>query len=550
MIRFKHFSVLVIVAAFASTSSFASWIVKQERTGKDVRVLAVQKSNQKAGAQPKVLRSLPTYLREDAPPSSTYEEVLYSDIGLPTPAKAKRQELMSSRKKLENTEVRTLVSQGPKENRINLTILGDGYTLAEKDRFFADATRTKNELFVGQTFASYLPLFNVYAVFVPSQDSGITDGDAKKNTAFSLYRDPPGSKRAIMPGDPNALEEALQLAPATDYPIVLANDEYYGGLGGRFAISTRSIESGIVVLRHELGHNFGQVGEEYDGGYVYTGANSTSSRGGVPWSQWLTDGKLNTYETKFLAGEYVWQNLAQSDFTSDFNFPAPSSEGPYQFEVIVSSVGWKTPGDVTVQFDGQPVTLEGRWTTDRSFFTFHLPQSPSAGQHRLTVHQNIHDGDKLVAFVELYAQPATLDFSKDVYGAYATFSSGGSPAGYRPTHTSCLMRDMLTPNFCSVDKENMWLRFLNRVSLVDSVAYDAASKTVTLQAPELQGLAISWFQVSAAGKESELTALAGKRSWVNTSGLTGDVKAKLSFRTTEVRRGTSRLDAEKTVTLR
>ena len=61
-------------------------------------------------------------------------------------------------------------------------------------------------------------------------------------------------------------------------------DDFYGGLGGEFVISTKSKTSGQVVLRHEMGHNFGVVGEEYDGGYAYSGANSVRSPYNIPWS--------------------------------------------------------------------------------------------------------------------------------------------------------------------------------------------------------------------------------------------------------------------------
>ena len=36
--------------------------------------------------------------------------------------------------------------------------------------------------------------------------------------------------------------------------------------GGQFVIGTKSRTTGTVVLRHEMGHNFIDVGEEYDGG--------------------------------------------------------------------------------------------------------------------------------------------------------------------------------------------------------------------------------------------------------------------------------------------
>lgn len=54
-----------------------------------------------------------------------------------------------------------------------------------------------------------------------------------------------------------------------DYPSIIGNDDYYGGLEGEFVISTKSNRTGTVVLRHEMGHNFVYVGEEYDNGNTF-----------------------------------------------------------------------------------------------------------------------------------------------------------------------------------------------------------------------------------------------------------------------------------------
>jgi hypothetical protein len=67
--------------------------------------------------------------------------------------------------------------------------MGDGYTLEERERFFSDIRRLTEDMWTGSTFASTRPLFNVWAVFKPSKDSGIGVGGTPKNTAFGLYRD-------------------------------------------------------------------------------------------------------------------------------------------------------------------------------------------------------------------------------------------------------------------------------------------------------------------------------------------------------------------------
>lgn len=54
--------------------------------------------------------------------------------------------------------------------------MGDGYTLEEQDLFFADIARLVTEMWSADTFAPVLPLFNVWAVFTPSAESGIGVG--------------------------------------------------------------------------------------------------------------------------------------------------------------------------------------------------------------------------------------------------------------------------------------------------------------------------------------------------------------------------------------
>src|SRR5947207_9952331 len=82
-----------------------------------------------------------------------------------------------------------------------------------------------------------------------------------------------------------------RLSSAMTISTVLNSDSLrtnVGGLGGEFVISTSSITSGNMVIRHELGHNLIPVGEEYDGGWVYRGVNSAHSLHD-PWPNWLTN---------------------------------------------------------------------------------------------------------------------------------------------------------------------------------------------------------------------------------------------------------------------
>lgn len=436
------------------------------------------------------------------------------------------------------TEVRTLVSQGPKENRINLTILGDGYTSAEKEKFFADAQAAVKGLFDGVAFASYLPLFNIYAVFVPSNVSGLGDG-GPIDTVFQLYRAPKGSKRAIYPGDEDALEDALSLAPATDYPIVLANDDYYGGLGGRYAISTRSVLSGMKVLRHELGHNFGEVGEEYDNGDVYYGANASRSPAGS-WNQWIS-GSPQTFEGRILSGGYVWQNLADGPYQAQFRGGASGNTN----YLWVSMVGWETDNDVMVSLNGTNVPLTVEKHTDRQFNEVQLPWSET---NTLEIKENVKDGDNVLGYAVVYSYPPGYDLTLDKVASFATFDSNGSKS-YRPTHNSCIMRNMEIDHFCVVDRENFWHQFLARISLVDSLSVMSVTSApmVKLQTLPLPGLKITWFEKTSTGR-TEIPELANKTEWP-ANGRTGKFVARVEFQTAEVKVYNNDFAVEKEISL-
>jgi hypothetical protein len=547
-------SLSLLVALFSVNAAQAGVLIGQTRASEKStaapRVLWAQPSElNPAGGAPQVLRSLPFTLAEELPPSSEiYEELLLPDTH--PRARALPKSLFDSEPSFAGSELRTIVEQGPAANRICLTFLGDGYTESEKERFFSDVDRLTKDLFTGSTFASYLPLFNVYAVFTPSRDSGITDGAIKKQTAFGLYRSPAGSKRAIMPGNTSALESALRLAPKTDYPIVIANDDYYGGLGGRYAITTRSIESGAIVLRHELGHNFGNVGEEYDGGQVYSGANSTRSATSPAWAHWVS-GRSRAYEMKMLDGQYVWKNLAEGPVRSTFDFPQPNSKGAYWFDVQLSSVGWASADDVVVLLDGQPIAIEGKYTVDRSFFKMKPDRSLAPGRHTLEIRNGTIDRDNVLAFANVYAYEGDYAFD-GTYGAFMTYDTFGS-VSYRPTHEHCLMRDMATPHFCSVDLENMWIRFLDRMSLIDGLAVKkdpAGARVVSLEAADLPGLDIRWYARSTQGTEQELPEMRGQRQWILAADATyAQLVARVELVTLEVRKPSAKFKAERSLAL-
>jgi hypothetical protein len=419
-------------------------------------------------------------------------------------------------------EVRTLTQQGPSANRIDLTIVGDGYTAADKAKFFADAEKIRADLFDAETFHSYLPLFNVHAVFVPSNEEGIGDG-RPKDTALGLYRDS-RMRQAIMPGKASAARKAAQLAPDTDYPILLANDRLYGGLGGEFAITSASPLNITTVLRHELGHNFGNVGEEYDGGQVYSGANFSRSKD-VPWKHFVEGNQVPVHTAKLLHQSAPWDNLSDKSWKTTFQL----ADGPHDVLLDFSSTGFDTSKDVQLLIDGKPTPFDGEFSYDRNFYRVRV--TLPAGQHTVEFKEAVADKNNVLSKINVYSIPADYPSREDLVGAYGTYDESGRLVGYRATDRECLMRNMASRCFCAACTENMWHRFLREVSLIDSVVQNGKAVKANVVPLGAARLKLEW--MDPRGKiRPELTNLS---EWIPTAADAGEWKLKVSFLSDEVK---------------
>lgn len=222
---------------------------------------------------------------------------------------------------------------------------------------------------------------------------------------------------------------------------------------------------------------------------------------------------MKAQEGLYLSGAYAWHPLKSGPYTSQFDFPQGGSQGPYSLQLRISSVGWATPDDVEVFLDGTPTRLMGRYTIDRSFFGLERDRTLAPGRHRLEFREKISDGDNVLAFAEVFALPADYDRESQSVQAFATFTRPGSRTGYRPTHESCLMRDMRTPDFCVVDQENMWRQFYRKIKLVDSLEIqtihpraESQKLSARLMTPALSHLQIRWSVLNSSGQSTALSA--------------------------------------------
>ncbi len=201
--------------------------------------------------------------------------------------------------------VKPIFENGPRDKRINLVFLGDGYQASEMNKYLSDVQSTTEKIFLESPYKEYKSLFNVYAIEVPSKESGTdhpgTAGDCgslkdsvfKKDTYFDTSFDASGIHRLLVANGYTKFFEVMKNNfPDYDIVLMVVNHPWYGGSGGSIAVFSANYSSAEVAI-HETGHSFARLADEYDYGYPqsgrYNGFNVTfrTSRDSIPWNSWI-----------------------------------------------------------------------------------------------------------------------------------------------------------------------------------------------------------------------------------------------------------------------
>jgi len=176
-----------------------------------------------------------------------------------------------------------LQKSGDPSAKVDLLILGDGYTRAEEPKFEKDARRLVETLFAASPFKERRSDFNVWGLCPPAAESGISrpsTGIHRRNPAGASY-DTFGSERYVLTSDNRAFREIAQFAPY-EFVEILVNASTYGG-GGIFNLySTVAADSvwAPYIFVHEFGHHFSGLADEY---YTSDVAYDTSGELVEPW---------------------------------------------------------------------------------------------------------------------------------------------------------------------------------------------------------------------------------------------------------------------------
>jgi hypothetical protein len=187
-----------------------------------------------------------------------------------------------------NAKVWAVMQNGEPRDKVDLLLMGDGYTAAEMDKWHKDARRLADTLFAASPFKERRNDFNVWAVDTPAEESGVarpSDSVYRRSPLRASY-DAFGSERYVLTFDNKRMREAASAAPY-EFIEIIVNDRKYGG-GGIFNLyATVSADNAFTpyVFVHEFGHHFAGLADEY---YTSDVAYGAAAERLEPWEPNVT----------------------------------------------------------------------------------------------------------------------------------------------------------------------------------------------------------------------------------------------------------------------
>lgn len=216
-------------------------------------------------------------------------------------------------------------SHGDPANRVDILVVGDGYTAGEESQFDADALTVIEGMFSITPYAEYRNYVNVQALFVASNESGADqppyDADCTQYAREQTCCGDTGASSAIPASVDTAFDAtfcsynlqrlltvssgkvltAAAAAPDWDQVLVIVNTARYGGSGGSFSVISLH-DSAVEIAQHEYGHTFSRLADEYASPYPGYGPCSDvisalpacelnvtdqTTREVVKWQKWI-----------------------------------------------------------------------------------------------------------------------------------------------------------------------------------------------------------------------------------------------------------------------
>jgi len=191
-----------------------------------------------------------------------------------------------------------LWNSGASGQRMDIVLIGDGYTSAELGKWQTDAQKISSGILADPLFAAYKNSFNVRRVDIASPQSGVSEGGVTRQPALGTVIGCYGLARLVCADEAKVLAAvgSVTAADARDVIIVVANSTTYGGAGGNIGTMTMH-PSSIEIALHEIGHTAFKLADEYDYGTCATSSEPSevnvtrgSSRSTAKWGSLIASG--------------------------------------------------------------------------------------------------------------------------------------------------------------------------------------------------------------------------------------------------------------------
>ena len=155
---------------------------------------------------------------------------------------------------------------GDPAGKVDLLVLGDGYTAAERDKFEKDARRFMEKLFATSPFKEHRKDFNVWGLCPAAEEPGVSrpsSGIYRRSPLGASY-DTFDSERYVLTMENRTLRDVASFAPY-EFVEILVNGKTYGGGGIFNQYATVAIDNAFAgyVGVHEFGHHFAGLADEY-----------------------------------------------------------------------------------------------------------------------------------------------------------------------------------------------------------------------------------------------------------------------------------------------
>jgi len=222
-----------------------------------------------------------------------------------------------------------LVRHGPSSNRVDVVLMGEGYTL-EHQKAFDDLAEDIPRLFERQkTFREYWSYFNFLRANLVSADSGVDGFGREYDTAVNAQTLKTFSGHVGV--DRAKVRAMLAEIPEQDGQAIVFVKQGILGTGGQGVAVIGGMSAKTTV--HEFGHSFGGLSDEYaeqqahNQGSVRDGINVAASDDPrlVPWAHWIAakHPSVGVYEGAAARVRGAWKPTASGCVMEDGEFFCP-----------------------------------------------------------------------------------------------------------------------------------------------------------------------------------------------------------------------------------